>query len=187
MKTIVNKTLCSSALLAAVSTFGLASGANADVKILLPNQSLAGGESASYDTSGLTGTLTGFSIVFDFDDLASGATASWASDMGIVFDGGVQYGGLSNVFGTSAGPYWSFDGSGSTNPGTYTDTIGGLSTAFTGQTLNILIGNTWLTSLTCEYNNVSITLIGVDKVPAPGALALLGVAGLAGRRRRRSS
>jgi MYXO-CTERM domain-containing protein len=30
----------------------------------------------------------------------------------------------------------------------------------------------------------TITLYGVDVVPAPGALALLGVAGLAGRRRR---
>jgi uncharacterized protein (TIGR03382 family) len=30
----------------------------------------------------------------------------------------------------------------------------------------------------------SITLIGVDVIPAPGAVALLGLAGLVGRRRR---
>jgi xanthosine utilization system XapX-like protein len=35
-----------------------------------------------------------------------------------------------------------------------------------------------------SYNNVSVTLFGTI-VPAPGAVALLGLAGLAGSRRRR--
>jgi MYXO-CTERM domain-containing protein len=49
----------------------------------------------------------------------------------------------------------------------------------------IYIGNGYGGSGTSGTWTGTITLIGIDEVPAPGALALLGVAGLSARRRRR--
>jgi MYXO-CTERM domain-containing protein len=51
-------------------------------------------------------------------------------------------------------------------------------------TVGATMGVRTLTSV--SYESVAATGITVVNVPAPGALALLGVAGLAGGRRRRS-
>jgi hypothetical protein len=48
----------------------------------------------------------------------------------------------------------------------------------------IWLGNGYGASGTSGTFTGTITLIGVNAVPAPGAIALLGLAGLAGRRRR---
>jgi MYXO-CTERM domain-containing protein len=50
----------------------------------------------------------------------------------------------------------------------------------------IWLGNGYGASGTSGTWTGSITLIGVNAVPAPGAVALLGVAGLAAGRRRRA-
>jgi MYXO-CTERM domain-containing protein len=49
----------------------------------------------------------------------------------------------------------------------------------------IWVGNGYGASGSSGTWTGTITLIGIDEVPAPGALALLGVAGLSARRRRR--
>jgi hypothetical protein len=48
----------------------------------------------------------------------------------------------------------------------------------------IWLGNGYGAAGTSGTFTGTITLIGVNAVPAPGAIALLGLAGLAGRRRR---
>jgi len=50
--------------------------------------------------------------------------------------------------------------------------------------LSVWIGNGYGAAGTSGTWTGTITLIGVNAVPAPGAIALLGLAGLAGRRRR---
>jgi MYXO-CTERM domain-containing protein len=54
----------------------------------------------------------------------------------------------------------------------------------TGKGLHLWIGNGFGGSTTTGTWNGTITLHGVTGIPAPGALALLGLAGLTGRRRR---
>lgn len=162
----------------------LAAPASSDVKIDFASGNMSGGISQTIVTTPLTGTLTGFTIDFDYDPLTSGG--SWASDAALVIDG-AQWGGFNVLFGTTFVTYWAFDGSGSAAAGSYGDVIGGLSTVYAGGTATLIFGNGWSGASDVFYGNITVTLIGVDKVPAPGALALLGVAGFVGRRRRRSS
>jgi len=54
----------------------------------------------------------------------------------------------------------------------------------TGSDLNVWIGNGYGAAGTSGTWSGTVTLHGVSVVPAPGAIALLGLAGLAGRRRR---
>ncbi|MEI6879145.1 MAG: MYXO-CTERM sorting domain-containing protein, partial [Planctomycetota bacterium] len=54
----------------------------------------------------------------------------------------------------------------------------------TGSTNSIWIGNGYSYAPTSGTWTGSITLLGVNAVPAPGAIALVGLAGLVGRRRR---
>ena len=51
-------------------------------------------------------------------------------------------------------------------------------------TLSVWIGNGYGAAGTSGTWTGSITLLGVTAVPAPGAIALVGLAGLVGRRRR---
>lgn len=158
---------------------------NAEVTLDLGDNLLVGDTFNGYEFE-LTGQMTGFEIVFDFDPLDAGG--AWASDMVFVLIGagleGVSWGGFNTDFGFPSQGSWAFDGSGSAAAGTYTDTID-FTSASTG-TWTLGIGNGWTTGGEVAYNNVSVTLFGdVDFVPAPGALALLGLAGLAGSRRRR--
>jgi len=50
--------------------------------------------------------------------------------------------------------------------------------------LSVYLGNGYGAGGTSGTWTGTITLLGVNAVPAPGAMALLGLAGLAGRRRR---
>jgi MYXO-CTERM domain-containing protein len=50
--------------------------------------------------------------------------------------------------------------------------------------LSVYLGNGYGAGGTSGTWTGSITLLGVTAVPAPGAIALLGLAGLVGRRRR---
>ena len=175
---------CAGALAAAV-----ASVASADTAISLGKNSLFGGATNTY-TFNLSVGVSDFEFSFDYVD---GNSASWSSDvmLTIVDPNGVarHWGGF-NVAPPAAGSvfanFWSFDGSASTNSGFYSD----LANTYTGTQLSG--AGTWTFHITngwngataaCQYNNVNLLLKG-SIVPAPGAVALLGLAGLVGRRRR---
>ncbi len=129
---------------------------------------------------GLTGTLTGMSITTNFYDSASSGV--WASDLLVaVSDGtsvaGIEWGGFNASFGFQDGGSFSW----SPGYGNYSASFSGYNVAVNNGSL--VVANGWSTSPGGAWSG-TITLIGVDVVPAPGAVALLGLAGLAGRRRR---
>ncbi len=179
------------AVLAGGLVAAIATVASADTAVSLGNNSLAaspadGSVFNSY-TFNLSGTLTDFSLSFNYVD---GNSASWASDMIIQIiapNGGNAFWGGTNVnpTGSTDKGLWSFDGAGSTASGFYADAsnlLGATNLSGAG-TWEFRIINGWTGAvLPCGYNDVNLNLVGV--VPAPGAVALLGLAGLAGRRRR---
>ena len=129
---------------------------------------------------GLTGTLTGMDITTDF--YASASPDVWASDLLVaVSDGtsvsGIEWGGFNASFGYVDGGSFSW----APAYGTYSASFSGYNVAVNNGSL--VVANGWTISPGASWSG-TITLYGVDVVPAPGALALLGVAGLAGRRRR---
>ncbi|MBL9120041.1 MAG: hypothetical protein JNL80_09020 [Phycisphaerae bacterium] len=176
-------------LVAAALAAGVAGVAAADVKLDFGSGDYAAGDSAIIKLTNLEGTLTGFS--FSFDYVGDGFGFSWASDAGFVLNG-VQYGGYDILFGgpglssaTSSAGAWSFYGGGSSGDGTYGDAgIGAAGSYVYGDSYIFEWGNNYSGSGPVSYNNVTVTLHGVSQVPAPGAIALLGLAGLVGRRRR---
>ncbi len=171
---------------AGVLAAAIAAGASADTNISLGNNTLTGGQSNTY-TFNLSGTLSDFSISFDYVD---GGASEWSSDMilQIIDPNGVSrhWGGF-NVTPSPASTFvafWSFDGAASTNSGAYSDTSNLTSNALSGNgTWTFKIYNGWNAAGPSQYNNVQLALKG-SIVPAPGAIALLGLAGLVGRRRR---
>lgn len=160
----------------------VASSASAEI-VNLGNNAPAGGSFTS-QTFSLSGTLTSVSINFDY---VSGGNGAWASDMILlVIDpngNGAFWGGF-NVnpgAGFTNGGLWGFDGPGSANSGNYSDTksVSGLSGSGTWE---FRVYDGWSGGSNNQYNNFVVDAAGL--VPAPGAIALLGLAGLAGRRRR---
>ncbi len=121
---------------------------------------------------------------FDVDYVNQFDDSSWASDLEFkvtnaegdwvvgqqAFDGGDPFGPEDEI--------WDFDGADSQPTGPYShDSVhaGGAAGGW-----NVMLAESWDGGV--EYNNMTLTLHGI---PAPGALALLGVAGLVGGRRRR--
>jgi MYXO-CTERM domain-containing protein len=179
------------ALLGVLAVAAGAATAQADVVINLGNQLLAGTGNVAV-TPALTGTLTGFDYSVDFQpDAAAQAGASWCSDSAVIIgapsSGLFEWGGYDVTFGGATRvSLWSFDGSGSATPGIYTDTKSDVSAALTGSgTWTIAFGNGYSGSTPVQYNNVTVTLHGVNAVPTPASAALLGFAGLGLTRRRR--
>jgi hypothetical protein len=137
----------------------------------------------------LTGTagtpIIGFTVTFDYDE--SVADASWASDaaMRVDFVGDMfvnlagTFGGMGRLGGTPDA-IWSFDGSGSNLPGTYSTTYFFGGSILTPDSVEISLTDTFNGGN--SFTNITIDLI---MVPTPGAAALLGLAGIAGIRRRR--
>ena len=172
-------------VLGGAAVLAIATAASAEVTLDLGNNTLGGNAANDYMFE-LIGTMTGFEITFDYVTNDGG---SWASDMVLYIIGpgleGIAWGGFNTQFGIPInGGTWGFDGAGSAASGTYTDTKTHSATA--GGMWTFGIGNGWTTSPTVEYNNVTLTLFGdITFVPAPGAVALLGLAGLASSRRRR--
>lgn len=167
--------------LAAVATFGLAGTAMADIDLNLPDFSLTSDSNGPLDdfTVSWSGYLEGFAFAGNFDDPDGGM---WASDtrLQVYLDGSEVYniGGFSGV----QNP-WDFQGSGSSNPGFYSHGPDG---AISGSgDWDFVFTNGWFSdsSNPIVWNGAVLTLI--NAVPAPGALALLGLAGLAGASRRR--
>jgi MYXO-CTERM domain-containing protein len=172
---------------AACAAMALAGAASADVTYSFESFVAAGSEFFEIFAAGeLVGTLTGVSV--DAVLLADGADFTWADDLSIMVGAAdlstinLQAGGLSN-YGAAEKIFWSNGASGAAGT-TVVDTRS-LVTPLDISALTVFLGNGYSFGGATEWGG-SITLIGVDVVPAPGALALLGLAGLAGSRRRRA-
>ena len=173
----------------------LASAASADITITLTNQTFTGFNfNTIMDYAGgrvAVGTLTGASVNMT---LNASTAYTYADDICIYvgpnpidFGGRLQIGGFSNL---SAAQRYGWPSGGSNVPGTVAAGTVSLTTplAFVGNTAVdqfIYIGNGYGAAGTSGRWTGTITLFGIDEVPAPGALALLGMAGLSARRRRR--
>ena len=165
--------------------------ASADVTVTFTNQTWTGFNftdlTAAY--GGFTGTLTGVSVNAT---LNASTNFTYADDLCVYVDvaplgtgGLLQVGGFSNLGATQR---LSWANGGFSTPGTTvidSKSVNPIVFGGLGQP-NIWVGNGYGASGTSGTWTGSITLIGVNAVPAPGAVALLGVAGLAAGRRRRA-
>lgn len=179
------------ALAAIAAAMGAAGAANADVVLNLGNANLAGGQTVVQSPE-LSGTLLGVVISFHFDpDTVAQVNGSWASDAALAIQSPitnpVQWGGYDTLV---AGPSsvfvddWIFIGE--STPGPYSDIRFDVPIGLFGTgTWNVTFGNGWGDSTPVQYNSVTVTLMGLQAVPAPGAAALLGIAGMVAMRRRR--
>ena len=175
-------------LAAGVAAAALVSAASAlDVTYTFTNQVWTGFNfNEAYAAGSLTGTLTGASV----NAVLNASTSyTYADDLCIyvagsplAFGGLLQCGGFSNLSATQRYS-WANGASDAANTpvsGTVNFTTGIDMAA--NPTMSIWIGNGYGATGTSGTWTGTITLIGV--VPAPGAIALLGLAGLTGRRRR---
>lgn len=178
-------------VLAGVSLAALVgAAASADVTYSFTNQTWTGFNFANAFAAGtLQGSLTGASINAT---LNASVSFTYADDLTIyvgpnpiALGGALQVGGFSNL---SASQRYSWPTGGASAPGTTSVGSVNFTSAvnFSGSAsdLTVWVGNGYGAAGTSGTWTGSITLIGVSQVPAPGALALLGLAGLAGRRRR---
>ena len=177
-------------LAAGVAAAALVSAASADVTYTMTNQTWTGFNfTEAYAAGSLTGTLTGASVNVT---LNASTNYTYADDLTIYVAGSplalggmLQCGGFSNL-GTAPANRYMWVGGNSSAPGTTMNTTvnfinGGIDMA-ANPTMSVWIGNGYGVTGTSGTWTGTITLIGV--VPTPGAIALLGIAGLVGRRRR---
>ena len=175
-------------LAAGVAAAALVSAASADVTYTFTNQAWTGFNfNEAYAAGSLTGTLTGASVNAV---LNASTNYTYADDLCIYVAGSplalggmLQCGGFSNLNATQRYS-WANGGADDANTpvsGTVNFTTGINMAA--NPTMSIWIGNGYGAAGTSGTWTGTITLIGVS-VPAPGAIALLGLAGLTGRRRR---
>jgi hypothetical protein len=186
-------------MLAALAAAGISGSALADVVIDIPDFSFfADDEVYVYEIELDPGlAVNGFSFIGTVTGISDNGT--WASDtmLGILGPSGsfTDIGG----FVTSPENDWDFQGSGSNLDGTYEsgphfealnlDPVepvfdsNGDGTTNLGGLWTFTFTQTFFSSSATEiaWTDVQITLL---QIPGPGALALLGVAGLIGRRRR---
>lgn len=163
-------------------TTAASAGATYTEVIDLGSVTLSGGQSQTLNYNGDPGNtdgVIGFMISFDFADSID--TFAYASDLMISFDGwDYTVGGYDNLTNN-----YDFQGFGSDEPGFYSHDA---SDAWVNTPMlkDVLISFTLTNDFSFNepttWNNIQITLV---KVPGPGAVALLGVAGLIGRSRRR--
>ena len=172
-----------------IAAASLVSFASADVTVTFTNQTWTGFQFTDLTAQfgGFSGTLTGVSV----NATLNASTAyTYADDLCVYVDpaplgtgGLLQVGGFSNL---GAAQRVSWSNGGSSAPGTtLIDAKSVNAIVFSGSATDpiIWLGNGY-GAVTSGTWTGSITLIGVNAVPAPGALALLGVAGFAARRRR---
>ena len=162
--------------------------ATADVTFSFTNQTWTGFNfTEAYTAGGLSGTLTGATVNAT---LNASTLYTYADDLTVyvagsplAFGGALQCGGFSNL---NAGQRYSWANGASSAPGTTVTGTVNFTTGInmTGSTNSVWIGNGYGGSGTSGTFTGSITLLGVSAVPAPGAIALVGLAGLVGRRRR---
>jgi MYXO-CTERM domain-containing protein len=179
---------------AACAAMALAGAASADVTIDFVDATFAGfqfdqlfgADAGEY----LVGTLTGVSVNAV---LTASTSFTYADDLCLYVDplplatgGLLQVGGFSNL-NAAERIFWA-NGASSAPGTTVIDTVTlGTPLVFTGSASDaaVWLGNGYGGSGTSGTWTGSMTLIGVEAIPAPGAVALLGLAGLAGTRRRR--
>ncbi len=162
--------------------------ATADVTYSFTNQTWTGFNfTEAYTAGGLSGTMTGASINVTLNGAVSFTYADdltvYVAGTPLAYGGPLQCGGFSSLQAAQR-YYWPNGGSsapGTTSIGTVNFTTG---LNMTGSTNSVWIGNGYGAAGTSGTWTGSITLHGVNAVPAPGAIALLGLAGLVGRRRR---
>ena len=175
-------------LAAGVAAAALVSAASADVTYTLTNSSFTGFTfNEAYVGGSLTGTLTGASVNAT---LNASTNYTYADDLCIYVAGSplalggmLQCGGFSNLNATQR---YSWANGGSDAPNTPVSGTVNFTTGIdmaANPTMSVWIGNGYGAAGNSGTWSGTITLIGVN-VPAPGAIALLGLAGLVGRRRR---
>jgi uncharacterized protein (TIGR03382 family) len=175
------------AVVAAVLATSIVASASADVTITLTNQTFTGFNFSSIGP--LSGTLTGASINVTLD---ASVAYTYADDLCLyvtptstLATGGVlQIGGFSNL-NASQRLFWpngASDAPGTTSVGTVT-LVNALNFD-ANPAYSAWVGNGYGAANTSGTWTGTITLLGVNAVPAPGAMALLGLAGVVGRRRR---
>jgi MYXO-CTERM domain-containing protein len=162
--------------------------ATADVTYSFTNQTWTGFNfNEAYTAGGLSGTLTGASINAT---LNASTNYTYADDLTVyvagtplALGGALQCGGFSNL---NAAQRYSWANGADNTPGTPVTGTVNFTTGIdmTGSTNSVWIGNGYGAAGTSGTFTGSITLLGVNAVPAPGAIALVGLAGLVGRRRR---
>ncbi len=162
--------------------------ATADVTYTFTNQIWTGFNfNEAYAAGSLSGTLTGATVNAT---LNASTNYTYSDDLCVyvagsplALGGALQCGGFSNLNATQR---YGWANGASNAPGTpVTGTVNfttGLN--MTGSTNSVWIGNGYGAAGTSGTFTGSITLLGVNAVPAPGAIALVGLAGLVGRRRR---
>ena len=171
----------------------VASVASADVTYTFTNQTWTGFNfTEAYAAGTLTGTLTG---VTANATLNASSNYTYGDDLCVYMDasplslgGLLQVGGFSNL---NAAQRYSWANGGSSAPGTAVSGTVNLATGInmaTNPTQSIWVGNGYGAAGTSGTWTGTITLLGVNlaPVPAPGAVALLGLAGAIGGRRRRA-
>lgn len=162
--------------------------ATADVTYSFTNQTWTGFNfTEAYTAGGLSGTLTGATVNAT---LNASVSSTYADDLTVyvagsplALGGALQCGGYSNLNATQR---YSWANGASSAPGTTVTGTVNFTTGInmTGSTNSVWIGNGYGATGTSGTFTGSITLLGVTAVPAPGAIALVGLAGLVGRRRR---
>ena len=173
-----------------IAAASLVSFASADVTVTFTNQTWTGFNFTDLTAQfgGFSGTLTGVSVNAT---LNASTNYTYADDLCVYVDpaplstgGLLQVGGFSNL---NAAQRVSWSNGGSSAPGTTViDAKSVNAIVFSGSATDpiIWLGNGYGAAGTSGTWTGSITLVGVNALPAPGALALLGVAGFAARRRR---
>ena len=173
-----------------IAAASLVSFASADVTVTFTNQTWTGFNFTDLTAQfgGFSGTLTGVSVNAT---LNASTNYTYADDLCVYVDaaplstgGLLQVGGFSNL---QAAQRVSWANGGSDAPGTTViDALSVNAIVFSGSATDpiIWLGNGYGAAGTSGTWTGSITLVGVNALPAPGALALLGVAGFAARRRR---
>ena len=173
-----------------IAAASLVSFASADVTVTFTNQVWTGFNFTDLTQAygGFVGTLTGVSVNAT---LTASTAFTYADDLCVYVDpaplgtgGLLQVGGFSNLNATQR---VSWSNGASNAPGTTViDSVSVNPIVFSGSAADpiIWLGNGYGAAGTSGTWTGSITLVGVNAVPAPGALALLGVAGFAARRRR---
>ena len=161
--------------------------ATADVTYSFTSQTWTGFNfNEAYAAGTLAGTLTGATVNATLNASVSYTYADdlcvYVAGSPLALGGALQCGGFSNL---SAAQRYSWANGGSNASGTPVTGTVNFTTGIdmtANPTLSVWIGNGYGAAGTSGTWTGSITLLGVT--PAPGAIALVGLAGLVGRRRR---
>lgn len=171
-----------------VAAVALASSASADVVVSFTNFTATGFQFSQIAAPGaVVGSLTGVSIEAT---LIASTAFTYADDLCVYVDeiplslnGLAQIGGYSELSAAQRyfWPSGSSDALGTVVSGTV---MLGSAIDMSIPNLSIWLGNGYGAAGTSGTWTGTVTLHGLNAVPTPGSIALLGLAGLAGRRRR---